>query len=122
MLHSDDTAEACVALMELPGAEFDGLVAGDATPPQPPLINIGRGEDYTIEELANRVQEVVGFRGDIRWDAGKPDGAPRKLLDVNRMKAMGWPRASRWTMVSAAPTRTSSPASGRPLSAWERVE
>lgn len=63
---------------------------GDAPPPQPPLINIGRGEDYTIEELANRVQEVIGFRGDIRWDAGKPDGAPRKLLDVSRMKTLGW--------------------------------
>lgn len=90
MLHSDDMAEACVALLELPDAKFDGLVTGASTPPQPPLINIGRGEDYTIEELANRVREVVGFRGDIRWDPGKPDGAPRKLLDVSRMKGLGW--------------------------------
>jgi GDP-L-fucose synthase len=90
MLHSDDMAEACVALLELPDAKFDGLVAGDSTPPQPPLINIGRGEDCTIEELANRVREAVGFPGDIRWDPGKPDGAPRKLLDDSRIRKLGW--------------------------------
>jgi GDP-L-fucose synthase len=90
MLHSDDMAEACVALMELPDAKLDALLAGESATPRPPLINIGRGEDYTIEDLAHRVREVIGFRGDIRWDPGKPDGAPRKLLDISRMKAMGW--------------------------------
>ena len=61
----------------------------------PPLINIGWGEDYTIRELAERVREVVGFRGEIAWDTSKPDGTPRKLLDVRRMKALGWsPRIS----------------------------
>jgi len=95
MLHSDDMAEACVALMELPDAAFDKLVANDPKSPQPPLINIGWGEDYTIRELAERVREVVGFRGDIGWDTSKPDGTPRKLLDISRMKAMGWsPRIS----------------------------
>lgn len=90
MLHSDDMAEACVAMMELPDAAFDKLVANDPKSPQPPLINIGWGEDYTIRELADRVREVVGFRGDIKWDSTKPDGTPRKLLDISRMKALGW--------------------------------
>ena len=95
MLHSDDMAEACVALMELPDAAFDKLVANDPKSPQPPLINIGWGEDYTIRELAEHVRKVVGFKGDIQWDSTKPDGTPRKLLDIRRMKAMGWsPRIS----------------------------
>jgi len=88
MLHSDDMAEACVTLMELPDERFDRLVAHE--PPQPPLVNIGRGEDCTIRELAERVRDVVGFRGDIEWDASKPDGAPQKLLDASRMRALGW--------------------------------
>jgi GDP-L-fucose synthase len=95
MLHSDDMAEACVALMELPDARFDKLVASDPASPQPPLINMGWGEDFTIKELADRVREVVGFSGEIQWDTSKPDGTPRKLLDISRMKAMGWsPRIS----------------------------
>jgi GDP-L-fucose synthase len=95
MLHSDDMAEACVGLMELPDAAFDKLVANDPKSPQPPLINIGWGEDYTIRELAEHVRMVVGFKGDIQWDSSKPDGTPRKLLDISRMKAMGWsPRIS----------------------------
>jgi len=95
MLHSDDMAEACVALMELPDARFDKLVASDPASPQPPLINMGWGEDFTIKELADRVRAVVGFSGEIQWDTSKPDGTPRKLLDISRMKAMGWsPRIS----------------------------
>ena len=95
MLNSDDMAEACVALMELPDAKFDKLVASDPASPQPPLINMGWGEDYTIKEFADRVRSVVGFRGDIQWDTTKPDGTPRKLLDISRMKALGWsPRIS----------------------------
>ena len=90
MLHSDDMAEACVALMELPDARFDQLVASDPASPQPPLVNIGSGEDFAVRELAEHVREIVGFRGDIKWDSSKPDGTPRKLLDVRRMKAMGW--------------------------------
>lgn len=90
MLHSDDMAEACVALMELPDAAFDKLVANDSKAPQPPIVNIGWGEDYTIRDLAERVREVVGFQGDISWDTSKPDGTPRKLLDISCMKALGW--------------------------------
>jgi len=95
MLHSDDMAEACVVLMELPDAAFDKLVANDPKTPQPPLVNIGWGEDCMIRELADRVREVVGYRGGIAWDTSKPDGTPRKLLDNRRMKALGWsPRIS----------------------------
>jgi GDP-L-fucose synthase len=83
-------AEACVAMMELRDAEFDKLIANDLNSPQPPLINIGWGEDYTIKELADHVRDVVGYHGDIRWDSTKPDGTPRKLLDISRMKALGW--------------------------------
>jgi GDP-L-fucose synthase len=90
MLHSDDMAEACVEMMGLPDAAFDKLVVNDPKSPQPPLVNIGWGEDYTIKELADHVRDVVGYRGDIRWDSTKPDGTPRKLLDISRMKALGW--------------------------------
>jgi GDP-L-fucose synthase len=106
MLYSDDMAEACVQLMDLPDDKFDALLgtggAGEPHPPSairhppssggplPPLVNIGWGEDYTIRELAERVREVVGFRGGIEWDSSKPDGTPRKLLDISRMKALGW--------------------------------
>jgi GDP-L-fucose synthase len=104
MLHSDDMAEACVMLMELPDETFDSLLGTQPSAlstqssalsthhsaPQPPLINIGWGEDYTIRELAEHVRKVVGYTGDIQWDTTKPDGTPRKLLDVSRMKALGW--------------------------------
>jgi len=90
MLYSDDMADACITLMELPDGDFDRLLATDEQPPRPPLVNIGWGEDYTIRELADRVRGVVGFAGEIEWDAGKPDGTPRKLLDASRMKALGW--------------------------------
>ena len=53
-------------------------------------INIGVGEDLEIKELANRVMEVVGFDGEILWDTTKPDGTPRKLLDVSRITDLGW--------------------------------
>jgi GDP-L-fucose synthase len=95
MLYSDDMAEACVGLMELPDEEYDRLLGFNPASPQPPLVNIGWGEDYTIRELATRVRRVVGYRGEIAWDSSKPDGTPRKLLDVSRMKALGWsPRTS----------------------------
>jgi GDP-L-fucose synthase len=55
-----------------------------------PLVNIGTGEDVTIRELAETVMNVVGFLGRITFDASKPDGTPRKLLDVSRLRALGW--------------------------------
>jgi GDP-L-fucose synthase len=75
-LYVDDLADACVHLME---QGYDG-----------PLVNIGTGEDVTIRELAQTVMEVVGFPGRIVFDATKPDGTPRKLLDVGRLHALGW--------------------------------
>jgi GDP-L-fucose synthase len=75
-LYVDDLADACVHLME---QGYDG-----------PLVNVGTGEDVTIAELAHTVMSIVGFEGRIVFDAGKPDGTPRKLLDVSRLSALGW--------------------------------
>jgi GDP-L-fucose synthase len=75
-LHVDDLAEACLYLMNHHDTEQ--------------LINIGWGKDVSIAELAQMVGEVVGFRGALRFDATKPDGTPRKLLDTSRINAMGW--------------------------------
>ena len=95
MLYSDDMAEACVMLMKLPDNKFDEVIRFEPDSPRPPLINIGWGEDHTIRELADHVCEVVGFHGEIAWDSSKPDGTPRKLLDISRLAALGWsPRVS----------------------------
>lgn len=75
-LYVDDMAEGCVFLME------EGV--GDG------LFNVGTGQDVTIRELAETVMQVVGFRGEIEFDHDKPDGTPRKLLNVDRMSALGW--------------------------------
>ncbi len=75
-LYVDDLADACVHLME---RGYDG-----------PLVNIGSGEDVTIRELAETVMDVVGFKGSISFDSSKPDGTPRKLLDVSRLTGLGW--------------------------------
>ncbi len=75
-LHVDDLAEACAFLLRL------------EEPPD--LINIGTGTDVTIRELTELVAAVVGYRGRIAWDATKPDGTPRKLMDVARLSALGW--------------------------------
>lgn len=85
-LHSDDMADACVCLMNLPQDRVATLFPPDG----PPLVNIGCGEDLTIAELARMVQEVVGFAGEIRMDPDQPDGTPRKLLDVSRISSCGW--------------------------------
>jgi GDP-L-fucose synthase len=84
-LYSDDMAEACVALLQLEDARFRSALES-----YPPLVNIGSGADMTIRELAELVCEVVGFKGTLRFDASKPDGTPRKLLDVSRMRQLGW--------------------------------
>ena len=85
-LHVDDLARACVYLMDLSEEDYAGLLREDAAP----LLNIGSGEDQTIKELALIVRETVGYEGRIVWDTDKPDGTPRKLLDVGKMKALGW--------------------------------
>ena len=86
-LHSDDLADAVVMLINLPHEQFDNLLASKT---QPPLINIGCGHDVTIKELAGLIAQVVGYTGKIEWDAGKPDGTPRKLLDIGRLTSLGW--------------------------------
>lgn len=85
-LHADDMAKACLFLLNLPQADFDGLLNEESGP----LVNAGSGEDLTIHELAIMVQRVVGFDGQIVFDSTKPDGTPRKLLDVSRMRTLGW--------------------------------
>ncbi|HRK94775.1 MAG TPA: GDP-L-fucose synthase [Rhodospirillales bacterium] len=84
-LHVDDMAAACVFVMQLDRETYDRH-----TQPMLSHINVGTGEDVTIRELAETVGGVVGFEGEIRFDATKPDGTPRKLLDVSRLKALGW--------------------------------
>jgi GDP-L-fucose synthase len=86
-LHSDDMADASVFLMNLPD-EVYGPFAGSES--QTSLFNVGYGEDLTVRELAELIREVVGFDGRLTFDASKPDGTPRKLLDVSRMKQLGW--------------------------------
>ena len=75
-LYVDNLADACVHLMQ---AGYDG-----------PLVNVGTGVDVTIRELAETVMQAVGFNGRIVFDGSKPDGTPRKLLDVSRLSALGW--------------------------------
>src|SRR6266700_3367495 len=75
-LHVDDLASACVLLLE----QYDS----------PEIINVGFGADITIRELAELICYVVGFDGELTWDASKPDGTPRKLLDVTKLQALGW--------------------------------
>lgn len=75
-LHADDLAEACFYLMQ--------------NYSEPTLINIGTGEDVTIKQLAEALSKVVGFAGDLVWDTSKPDGTPRKLMDVSKLHSYGW--------------------------------
>ncbi len=75
-LHVNDLADAAVFLMR----EYDGAE----------IVNVGTGEDVSIQELAEMIAEIAGYRGRLRFDTTKPDGAPRKLLDVSRLKSMGW--------------------------------
>jgi GDP-L-fucose synthase len=75
-LHVDDMAAACVFLLE----HYDS----------PEIVNVGTGEDVTIRELAETICEVVGFEGELTFDSSKPDGTPRKLLDVSRLQGLGW--------------------------------
>lgn len=75
-LHVDDLADACLFLLN----RYDS----------PEIVNVGRGEDMTIRELAETVCEVLGFQGDLVFDTSKPDGTPRKLLDMKKLFGLGW--------------------------------
>ncbi len=85
-LHSDDMADACLHIMTLSDEGLAPLMRTD----EPPLVNIGCGEDLSIAELALLVKEAIGFQGRLEFDASKPDGTPRKLLDVSRLASLGW--------------------------------
>jgi GDP-L-fucose synthase len=76
MMHVDDLADACVFLMQ----NYE----------EAEIVNVGTGEDVTIRELAEMIAEITGYRGRIVQDTSKPDGTPRKLLDVSRLHALGW--------------------------------
>jgi GDP-L-fucose synthase len=85
-LHSDDLAEAISFLLVLDSGQLFDAFGSEGTP----IINIGYGKDITIKELAEKVRVATGFSGEIIWDDSKPDGTPRKLLDVGRISALGW--------------------------------
>jgi GDP-L-fucose synthase len=87
-LYSDDAADACIFLMSLPDEAFDAVT--NRAMREPPLINIGCGEDLTILELAEIIRGVIGYTGRFRCDTSKPDGTPRKLLSVERLRQFGW--------------------------------
>jgi GDP-L-fucose synthase len=75
-LHADDLGSACIFLLE----NYDDDIA----------INVGVGEDVSIKERAETIKRIIGFEGSIEWDSSKPDGTPRKLLDVSRLTSLGW--------------------------------
>ena len=84
-LHVDDLASACLHVMQLEQERIDNVLGQDLA-----HINVGTGNDLTIQELTNLIANVVGFRGQIRFDPTKPDGTPRKLLDISRIRDLGW--------------------------------
>jgi GDP-L-fucose synthase len=85
-VHVDDMADACIFLMNREDEVFDSLFAENRLP----LINIGCGTDITIRDLAGLIAEIVGYQGDIVWDGSRPDGTPRKLLDISKLEQLGW--------------------------------
>ncbi|WP_395316076.1 GDP-L-fucose synthase family protein [Variovorax sp. UC74_104] len=84
-LYVDDMAEGCIGVMSLPRAVYE-----QQTAPMRGHINLGAGDDISIAELAELIRDVVGYTGDIRYDRTRPDGTPRKLLDVSRATSIGW--------------------------------
>lgn len=92
-MYSEDMADACVFLMNLPDEKFKSLLGSDESKTgkfEPPLVNIGVGGDVTIKDLAEIVKQVVSFEGEIVFDTTKPDGTPRKLIAVESLNRLGW--------------------------------
>ena len=81
-MYSEDMADACIHLMNLPDETFNTLLGSDEAATV--------GEDLTIRQLAETVRAVVGYQGNIEFDSTKPDGTPRKLMDVSRLHSLGW--------------------------------
>lgn len=90
-MYSSDLGDAISFLLGLPEERFAALTRPDVTP----LINVGVGEDVTIREVAELVKATVGYQGELKLDATKPDGTPRKLMDVGRLSALGWKAKTR---------------------------
>jgi len=84
-LYVDDLAEACVMLMNISAVDYEQCI-----PVRSSHINIGTGSDVSIKELVVLLVGVIGYKGDIEWDVSKPDGTPRKLLDISRIAKLGW--------------------------------
>lgn len=91
-LYCEDMAEACVYVMNLDEARYNQLLNDQ----QPPLLNIGTGQDITIAQLAQAVCNTVGLQAQLVFDTSKPDGTPRKLLDVSKLAALGWQARTRF--------------------------
>jgi GDP-L-fucose synthase len=85
-LHVDDMACACMFVMKLPYKKFASAIGNQSLP----FFNVGAGKDMPIREFVEIVKEVVGFEGEIVFDTDKPEGMPRKLLDVSRLNSLGW--------------------------------
>ena len=86
-LYSDAAADACIFLLNLPDSQLRQLTEDQDVSP---MVNIGCGQDITIAKLAELIAEVVGFKGRLVFDNSKPDGTPRKLLDIGRLSRLGW--------------------------------
>ena len=86
LLYSEDLAEGCIHLMNLPDAIYDGLLTRDVAP----LINLGTGQDLTVREIAELVMKVLEFSAELVFDTSRADGTPQKLLDVSKANALGW--------------------------------
>ena len=86
-LHSDDLADAAIFLLNLPDASFDKLLH---CPVSGPVVNIGYGKDLSIKALVELLCDIVQFKGEIQWDTSKPDGTPKKLLNTEKINAVGW--------------------------------
>ena len=84
-LYVDDMAAACIQVMGFSNEHYRSC-----TEPMLSHLNVGTGEDVTVRELAETIQKVVGFQGQISWDSSKPDGTPRKLMDISKLKSLGW--------------------------------
>ena len=84
-LYSEDLAEACVYIAQLPSVRFENLLKASS-----PLINVGYGEDLTIKDLALTIQKIIGFKGEIDFDVNRPNGTPRKIIDSTTINQLGW--------------------------------
>ena len=89
-LYSTDLAEACVFLMNLADEKFNSLLKDDSSENSYPIINVGAGEDISIKDLSLLIAKISGFKGEVIFDGTKPDGTPRKLLNIDNLKELGW--------------------------------